>query len=221
MAGRQRAAAHQTLDGWREFGKAHHIGDMAAAFADDLGELGLRIAELLHQLFISGRFFEGIEIRPLHILDDREFQRLLVTHIEHNHRQFMQPGPLGRAPATFPGDDLENIRYARFGPHHERLDNPFLPDRIRELREILISENLARVERVGAYELDRHAALAASALLHDSLVRSISDQGGKSSSKSRWPARRNLINHRVFPLAAQAAVLSCRSRWITSEASFR
>ena len=51
---------------------------MAAALADDLGEIGLRIAELAAQPLVAARLFHGVEVGALHVLDDGEFQRLLV-----------------------------------------------------------------------------------------------------------------------------------------------
>ena len=50
------------------------------------GELLLRVAEFLDQLLVAGRFLDRIEIRALHVLDQRELGDLLVGQIADDDR---------------------------------------------------------------------------------------------------------------------------------------
>src|SRR5438067_9073899 len=99
---------------------------MAAAFTDDLGDVILAIAELFHQRAITLRLFERIEIRALHILDDRKLQRFGITGFDDNDRHFVQAGALRRAPTPFAGDYFIEIGAALHGPRDNRLDDAAL-----------------------------------------------------------------------------------------------
>ena len=49
---------------------------------------------------------ERVQIFALHVLDERELERLLGGDILHHHQELVKPGSLRRAPAAFAGDDL-------------------------------------------------------------------------------------------------------------------
>ena len=106
MAGCQLALLHQSLHGDRQLQQPQRVGDMAAALADDLGELLLAVVEALDQLAIAGRLLDGVEIRALHVLDDRKLENFLVGEFAHDDRHRVQAGLLRRAPAALAGDDL-------------------------------------------------------------------------------------------------------------------
>jgi hypothetical protein len=75
----------------RQLQEPHHVGDVAAALADDLGDVVLRMVELGGQHLIAGRFLQRVEIGALHVLDDGKFERLGIGHVEHDHRHLVQP----------------------------------------------------------------------------------------------------------------------------------
>ena len=158
---------------------------MAAALAEGGAEIGLRIAELVDQAMVAGRFLDRVEIRALHVLDDGEFERRSVVRLDNGDRHVVQAGPLGRPPAALAGDDLVGVRALSEGAHHDRLDDAALADRAGEEVEIGLVEGLAWIARVGAQELDRHAPLAAGALDHFRLVARVSDQRGKAAAQAR------------------------------------
>ena len=66
-------------DGIRKIQEPKGIGDMTAALADRVGELLLGIIELFEQEPVGTRLFEGIEIRALDVLDQRDLKRFAVT----------------------------------------------------------------------------------------------------------------------------------------------
>ena len=102
---------------------------MAAAFADHFGDVVLAVAEIFHQRPIAFRLFERIEVGALHVLDDRELQRFLVSRLDDDDRHFVQAGTLRRAPAPLAGDDLEGVRRAANRPRHDRLNDAALAQR--------------------------------------------------------------------------------------------
>jgi hypothetical protein len=71
----------------------------------------------------------------------------------------VQTRALRRAPAALAGDDLVIVGAAR--AHHDRLNDAALADRVGELGEFRVGEQLARIARIGAHVFDRHLALAA------------------------------------------------------------
>ena len=48
--------------GW-QLQQAHRVGEMAAALADHVRQLLLRVAEALDQLVVAGRLLDGVEVR--------------------------------------------------------------------------------------------------------------------------------------------------------------
>ena len=81
MAGRQRAVDQHVADHVRQLEQPQRVGDMAAALADDLAEIGLRIVVLVDQLLVAQRLFDRIEVGALDVLDDREFERRPVVDV--------------------------------------------------------------------------------------------------------------------------------------------
>ncbi len=106
VPGRELAVLHHGLHAVRQLQQAQRVGDVAAALADDLGQLLLAVVEALDQLAIARRLFDGVEVGALHVLDDGELEDLLVVELAHDDRHRVQPGLLRRAPAALAGDDL-------------------------------------------------------------------------------------------------------------------
>ena len=109
MAGRQLARRDVGLHLRRQLGQPHHVGDMAAALADDLGDVFLAAFELVGQRVIALRLFHRVEVFALDVLDDRDLERVAVADVDRHDRHLVQAGDLRGAPAAFAGDDLEAI----------------------------------------------------------------------------------------------------------------
>ena len=144
-----------------QMGQAYGVGDMAAALADDARDVAMRIAVSLAELGVAGRLLERVEIGPLHVFDDGDFERLAVAGLDNDDRNLMQARPLRGPPATFAGNDLISIRRAGDGADDDGLDDAALLDRGGEFVELRIVEALSRVARIGAQEFDRRLAGAA------------------------------------------------------------
>ena len=65
---------------------------MAAALADDLGDVFLGAFELIGERVIALRLLDRVEILALHVLDDRKLERVAIADVERNDRHFMQAG---------------------------------------------------------------------------------------------------------------------------------
>ena len=141
VAGAELARPHQVLHALGQLQQAQRVGEMAAALADDLGEVLLRVAVAVHQELVPLPFLDRVQVLALDVLDDGDLDRFLVGQRADDHRHVMQIGELRRAPAALAGDDL--IGVARRRPDHERLHQPALADRGRKLLELRLRRSCA------------------------------------------------------------------------------
>src|SRR5580693_968737 len=102
---------------------------MAAALADHLGKIGLRIEEFVAKALVARRFLEWIEVCSLDVFDDRELERLPVVSLEADNRHLMQSGALRRPPAPLSGDDFVTVRDPCQRARENRLNDAFFLDR--------------------------------------------------------------------------------------------
>ena len=136
------------LDRVGQLQQPQRIGDMAAALADDVRDVVLAVTVLVGQRLIAGRLFQRIQIGALDVFDDRKFKRFGVGDFEHDDRHFVQARALRGAPSPLAGDDLELLAAVRRRPHHDRLNDAALADRLRQFVELGIGEDAARVARI-------------------------------------------------------------------------
>ena len=66
---------------------------MAAALADHAGDVAVRIAVSLAELGVAGGLLERVEIGPLHVFDNRDFERLAVAGLDDDDRDLVQRRP--------------------------------------------------------------------------------------------------------------------------------
>ena len=98
-------------------------GDMGAALAHFPCHVFLGAVELGDQLFVGRALFHRIQVGALDILDDGQFQRLVVRQLAHHHRHVMQLGQLGGTPA---GEGVENAinddtsKYLNYGTDNDQ-----------------------------------------------------------------------------------------------------
>src|SRR6202047_3443605 len=157
---------------------------MAAALADHLGKIGLRIEELIAEPLVAGRFLERIEVGSLDVFDDRELERLPVVGLEADDRHLMQSGALRRPPAPLTGDNFVSVRDPCQRAREKRLNDAFFLDRGGQLVEAVFAEIPARVARIGAEKFDRNFLLAANARGRGERLRA-AKQGGKTAPEPR------------------------------------
>ena len=141
-----------------QVGQAKRVGDVAPAFADHAGDVAVRIAIIGAELGVAGGLLERVQVGPLHVLDNGDFERFAVARLDDDDRELVQPRPLRGPPAPLASDDLVSVRDASDGANDDRLDDPALLDGGGEFVELGIVETLSRIARIGAQELDRRLA---------------------------------------------------------------
>ena len=182
---------------------------MAAALAHLAGHVVLGPAELLDQFLIGRRLLDHIEVGALDILDDGDFQRLVVRQFAHHHRHVVQLGHLRGAPAALARHDLIGI--GTDGPDQDGREHALFLDGCRQVRQRLFVETLARLILAGPQESDRQGTrvLCARGLaLHRGDF--IADERGQATAKASRPVGGRRRVH---------AAVRMRSRWISSPAS--
>ena len=138
--------------------KAHRVGDVNAALADDARQILLRVLKFLEQPAIAFGLLERRQILALHILDERHFEHLAVGELADDDRHFVELRRLRRAPAPLARDDLVGVGDVGMLAHQERLKNALGTDRFDERGETLLVEMAAWLVAAGVELLDRHGA---------------------------------------------------------------
>src|ERR1700733_5603768 len=142
----------------RQRQQSQGVGDMAAAFAQGLGEVRLSAAKFLRQSPIGLSFFERCQIFALEVLDQRDLQHLGIAENADQHRHLVQPGALRRAPAPLTGDQLERRASLVDRPHEQRLQDPLLAHRLRQRLEFGLIEMTAWLKHAGPDQFDSDLA---------------------------------------------------------------
>ena len=145
----ERACHDGVLGGRRQLQQAHGVGDRRTALAHALGNLSLGQPKLLDQRPVRGGLFQGVEVGPLHVLDECPFHELLRRRLAHDDGHFRQTRQLCGAPAPFAGDDEERTGAVRIGGHHQRLDDPVRLNRGGQLVQGGLVEMGARLVGIG------------------------------------------------------------------------
>ena len=166
-----------------QVGQAKRVRDMAPAFADDAGDVAVRIPIIGAELGVARGLFERVQIRPLHVFNDGDLKRFAVAGFDDNDRNLVQASPLGGPPAALAGDDFIRIRDAGDGANDHRLDDPALLDRGGQFFELRVVESLSRIAGIGAQELDRRLARAARGF---GVLGVRPAQQGRQSSAQAW-----------------------------------
>ena len=82
VAGRDLSAREQAARMFGQIGQAKRVGDMAPALADDARDVAVRIAVIGAELGVAGGLLERVEVGPLHVFDDGDFERFAVAGLD-------------------------------------------------------------------------------------------------------------------------------------------
>src|SRR5436853_633346 len=115
---------------------------MAARLVDEPAKLLLGMGIIDNEPLIGLRLLDCVEVLALDILDQRDFERLLVAEFADDRGNFMEPSALRRAPAPLAGDDLEAVAVRT---DDDRLDQAARLDRGGELEQALLRAAAARL----------------------------------------------------------------------------
>ena len=152
MACADRPLRHKIEDSSREFEQAQCIRHGGSALAHPIGHLLLRHAIGAHQPLVGVSLFERVEVAPLHVLDQRQQEGVCVGSLVHHDGHMGEPSQFARTEPAFARD--EAVAAVRQGTHDERLNDPRLGDRGRELADAVIVEADTRLVEHGVDEFD-------------------------------------------------------------------
>ena len=157
MASREHTCCHASLHKRRELHEAQRVGDLRPRPRDALGQLGVRTAEVLEQLLIGGCLLKRIELHAVEVLQQRVTQQVFVLRVSHHRGYRLEPRLLRGAQAPLTHDELV-MRCLTVWPvhatHDDRLEQTDLLDRGRQLSDVVVVENLARLP--GVWLDERH-----------------------------------------------------------------
>ena len=164
--------------------QTQRIGDRRARLDDALRDLLLRQAIVAHQLLITLRFLDRVEILSLKIFNEGELHDLALARLDDHRRNFIQTGLPRGTPSSLACDDLI-IAFLFARAHRDRRDDAVQTDAFRELVERLLREYLPRLAGVRFDAADRDLADAVRRGLRFQINdRRISEQVGQAAAQS-------------------------------------
>ena len=134
--------------------KAHAVCDRRPALSDLLRDIFLTEMEFSREPGKSARFLDRIEVFALQVLDECEFEDVLVGGFANDHRRLLQSDPLRGAPAAFSGNELEFV--AAFAGN-QRLNNSVFADRVDKLLQNVVAKVGPRLKWSGDDLMNRDA----------------------------------------------------------------
>ena len=177
---------------------------MAAALADGFGETRLGAAKLLHQPAVGLSLLERRQILALQVLDQRHFQRVRIRQRADDDRDLMHADALRGAPSPLARNQLEDGFLTGERPDQQGLDDALFADRPGERIELGLVKTAPRLERAGADQLDRHAALRRR--IGGQAALRFAEQGREASAELTPP--RPLAHCSAAPLRRSTSVAS-------------
>lgn len=139
------------LDGFGKLQETEGVGDRGATSGHFVGDLFLGEAELFDHELVGLRFFDRAQVVSLNILDQGQFEHVLIGNVLDDGRDLVDGCTLAGAPAPFSGDDLvTGLR----GPDDDRLEDTLFTNRGGELIELVRLEAESRLKRVGVNTID-------------------------------------------------------------------
>src|SRR5277367_556907 len=128
VPGRNLPARQQAARVFGQMGQAKGVCDVAPAFADHAGDVAVRIPVIGAELGVACGLLERVEVRPLHVFYNGDFERFAVAGLDDCDRDLVQSRPLRGPPAALAGNDFIRIRNAGNGANDYGLDDPALLD---------------------------------------------------------------------------------------------
>lgn len=127
-----------------EFHEAHGIGNGGPALANSLGDIFLSQAEFFGEAAVGGGFLDGIQVRPLEVLDEGQLQDFLIGGFANNNRGLGQADFKGGAHTALTSDEFV---FPTRQSDNQGLDNTTFSNGINQVTELIIPELCAGLER--------------------------------------------------------------------------
>ena len=132
---RRNATLHQS----RQLQQTNRVRNLGARTTNTLSQLLLSSVELLHELLVCRRLFNGVQLTAVQVLQQGVTEQVAVFSLTNNRRDGAQASRLSCAPAALTHDQLIlfGTVFAR-GTHDDRLQNTNLTHRVDELFHVLL-----------------------------------------------------------------------------------
>ncbi len=140
----------------RELGEAQGIGYVAPTSTDNARNVPMGVTVCLDQLSIPSGFFQRIEVSPLHIFNNGDFDRFTIIGFDCEHGDHMELRTLSRTPSPLPGDYFIRLSCVGNRPDKNWLKNAVLAYRSRKFFKFVFVKRLPRIAGIGTQELDRY-----------------------------------------------------------------
>ena len=156
---------------------------MTARFADNVAQHLLRVTEVADKALVTARFFDGVQVAALNVLDQCDFERHPVIQVADDGRHFMQSGRLCGAPTPFAGNNF--IALPGNWSDQDRLQHTMRAYRRNQVVHRGGIEMTPRLRCIGADISDCQPCYART--IGIARRRSLLQQRGKPASKTRNP----------------------------------
>ncbi len=148
-------STHASRTSVGNYAQGHGFGDRRTGAADFLGDVVVRVIEMVGQALQAVGFFEGREVLALEIFDERELEGFGVVGDFLDAGQLVQAGGLRGVVAALAGNDVIGV-FARHVAHQQRLEHALFANGIGQLGDV--ADEFARLIRIGPNLLDRDHA---------------------------------------------------------------
>ena len=183
VTGGQFVPVQHFLDRLGQAQKAHHVGDVAAAFTDGLRQNLLGMGKLIDQALIPIGFLQRRKVLALEVFHQSDLQGLLVTELADDDRDLMHLGHLGRPPAAFSGDNFIGVIQIRMAADQQRLENPVLAHRLGQFLDLFLVDGMARLVTARVEALHGNLAGALKALFAHGYLTCFAEKGIEAAAQ--------------------------------------
>ena len=109
MAGGNFLFKQQLLGALGKVEQTERVGHRGTTFGHHLRDLRLRHIAAFHEATISIRFLDGVQIRALDVLDERELERVVVVSFFDADGNLFEARHLACLPTTLASDNLIRV----------------------------------------------------------------------------------------------------------------
>ena len=148
MTGSDLLLKQQLLGALGKIKQTKRIGHRGTTLRHHLRDLGLRHIAALHKTAISVCFLDGVQIRTLDVLDERELKRVIIISLFDADGNLLKTSHLACLPTTLTSDNLIRVRICF--PHKNGLQKTMSLDRGRKLLKLFLLELGSRLIGVRA-----------------------------------------------------------------------
>ena len=159
MARRDYAGRNTTLNEGRQAKQTQCIRDLWSGPTDTLGKLILCTAKVLKKLAIGSSLFQGIQFRPVQVLEQSITEKIGVIDVTDDGGNRRKTRILRRTKTTFTHNKFEALRIAGFLSDDDRLQHTYLTNTVNKFAQLVFVKEGSRLPRVRVNQIDVNLAV--------------------------------------------------------------